>query len=216
MSFENMGEYSAHFQKVRATKGVSMASAVSGNDINEDEKAIKLKIRESLTTLFPKMTFDAWTKQAEDTVTRNINREIATRYQKREQGASQVETMNAITQGAGVGDGSTIEQLINTRFKKQMKHFESQLRAKYLADPKNQGSNAGNNGRNSIKNNGGSSRRSSKQKTTKQKTQKQQQQQQQQKQQKKNQQKSRKRKGDDQGDAASGARRKRKRSQQQN
>jgi hypothetical protein len=216
LDFENLGEFQSHFQKVRGEKGVSMAGAISGNEVNADEQAIRVRIREKLTTLFPKMTFDAWTKQAEDTVTRNINREIATMYKKREQGVSQVETMNAITQGAGVGDGSTIEQLINTRLKKHMKHFESQLRAKYLADPKNQGSNAANNGRNSSKNNGGSSSKSSKQKQTKQKTPKQQlPKTNQQQQQRKNQQKSRKRKqGEDQGDAASGARKRRRRSQQ--
>ena len=226
LSLDNIDAYKESFHKARNETGVSLAGAIAANQVNEHELAIKTTVKTALTDLVPKMSFNAWQKRTEDNVLRNINREIAIRYEKRAQTASQEATANAITQGAGVGDNTTVQQLLDKQFKAYTKKFESQLRAKYSADPKSQGSNAGNNGRSTSKQQKGSQKNSShspKKKTNpkaqqqqQQKQHKQQKQQQQQKkhkqQQQQQQQKKRKAGQDDQGGAASAGRRKRNRS----
>ena len=151
LCFGSLDDFKTFFHKVRADNEVSFAGAIAISQINADEQAVRTSVKALLTDLVSKMSFDAWQKRSEDNILRSINREIAIRYEKRVQAASQEATANAITQGAGVGEDTTVKQLLDKQFKAYTKKFESQLRAKYSADPKSQGSNARNNGRNSSK-----------------------------------------------------------------
>jgi WD40 repeat protein len=151
LCFGSLDDFKTLFHKVRADNEVSFAGAIAISQINADEQAVRTSVKALLTDLVPKMSFVAWQKRSEENILRSINREIAIRYEKRVQTASQEATANAITQGAGVGENTTVKQLLDKQFKAYTKKFESQLRAKYSADPKSQGSNARNNGRNSSK-----------------------------------------------------------------
>jgi hypothetical protein len=85
LCFGSLNDYKTFFHKVRSGNEVSLAGAIAINQINDDEKAVKTAVKAALTNLIPKMSFDAWQKRSEDNILRNINREIAVRYEKRVQ-----------------------------------------------------------------------------------------------------------------------------------
>ena len=191
LKFESLENLKSAFAKVKESKGIAVGQFV----ISDDDKTVYKAVKEALTYLFPKMTFDVWKSLKQDDILRTVNQDISVMDAKKDQGQLNSDTAGFITAGANAPvTQAALFEFVEKCTDKAIAKFSNKMRSNSSADQKNQGSAGEKSGpssnrspKESKKNSPGNSKKS-KEKTAKKKSQ------QQKHQQKKSQKKSKKNK----------------------
>ena len=144
---------STHEMKTAFTMSID-AENVNINDFtqrsNDEDKKIHFAVKDKLSTLIPKMTFELWHKIQEEDILRKVNEAQAVFNENEKQNETNELVAEAILQEPNISK-TQLETAIKNIVNKEFKTHQNKARKNSLAGSKSQESNATYNGQSSRK-----------------------------------------------------------------